>query len=143
MQRKTDRMRRLTITFSIILLTACTGERPQDIGVKGGKLARCPESDNCVSSYENDKIHGIAPIQGSLAQIRDAINATERATVITDESDYISVEFTSRIMRFVDDVEFYTPEDNGMIHVRSASRLGTKDMGVNRDRIEAIRSAIK
>ena len=58
--------------------------------------------------------------------------------VITDKQDYLYVEFKSRIMGFVDDVEFYFPEES-IIHVRSASRMGYSDLGVNRKRIETIR----
>ena len=59
--------------------------------------------------------------------------------VVTETDDFVHVEFTSRMMRFVDDVEFYFNEP-GRISFRSASRLGYSDLGVNRERMEKIRN---
>ena len=61
-----------------------------------------------------------------------------RSKVVSNKENFLHVEFTSKIFRFVDDVEFYFNEP-GVIHFRSASRIGYSDMGVNRDRIEEIR----
>ena len=65
---------------------------------------------------------------------------TENAEIITAEANYIYAEFTSDLMGFVDDVEFYLDEKDSLIQVRSASRLGESDLGANRKRIEAIRA---
>jgi uncharacterized protein (DUF1499 family) len=65
------------------------------------------------------------------------------AEVITETENYIHATFTSRIFRFVDDVEFYFMRDAPVIHVRSASRVGYSDLGVNRKRVEKIRQAFK
>jgi uncharacterized protein (DUF1499 family) len=62
-----------------------------------------------------------------------------RAKVITDTGDYIHAEFTSRLFRFVDDVEFSFDDTNKLINFRSASRKGYSDLGVNRKRMEEIR----
>ena len=67
-----------------------------------------------------------------------ALLVTSRTRILTKEEDYIRVEYTSRLFRFVDDVEFYFPEEP-VIHVRSASRLGYSDLGANRRRVERIR----
>jgi uncharacterized protein (DUF1499 family) len=61
-----------------------------------------------------------------------------RTNIVSEKKSLIHVEFTSEIFRFVDDVEFYF-EDPGIIHFRSASRLGHSDLGVNRERMENIR----
>jgi uncharacterized protein (DUF1499 family) len=68
------------------------------------------------------------------------IQNTDNAKIVEQGDRYLYAEFTSKIMGFVDDVEFYLDENDGVIHARSASRLGQSDLGVNRKRIESIRS---
>ncbi len=124
-----------------------SGKRPTTLGVKDGQLATCPGSPNCVSSQANktDSEHYIEPLAysgdaaGAIARLVAIINGMERTQVIESRDDYICAEFTSNLMGFVDDVEFYTDAASGVIQVRSASRLGQSDLGVNRKRIEAIR----
>jgi uncharacterized protein (DUF1499 family) len=67
----------------------------------------------------------------------------KKTQIITEDKNYLYAEFTSAIMGFVDDVEFYLDEDAKLIQVRSASRLGKSDLGVNRKRIETIRTKLK
>ncbi|MFN3164366.1 MAG: DUF1499 domain-containing protein [Pseudohongiellaceae bacterium] len=123
-------------------LSACAGEPPQDIGVQGGRLAPCPDSPNCVSSFESDETHGIAPLNADLETIEQVLVEMERTNIVSVEGNYLYAEFTSRLMGFVDDVEFLYDPGSGMTHVRSASRLGYSDLGANRDRIESIRSQL-
>jgi len=125
------------------------GQRPSTLGVKDGKLAPCPKSPNCVVSHgQEDAEHAIAPLQYSsdrstaMAKLADVIKAMPRAEILQQTEDYLYAEFTSQWMGFVDDVEFYLPDSPGVIHVRSASRLGESDLGVNRQRIEAIRNQL-
>lgn len=125
------------------------GSRPSNIGIKEGHLALCPASPNCVVSQgESDAEHAIAPLSytGSateaMAKLRQVVEAQPDSEIIEQTEDYLYAEFTSRLMGFVDDVEFYlNPTESGTIHVRSASRLGQSDLGVNRKRIETIRAA--
>lgn len=123
---------------------SCAGNPPTTIGVTNGHLAPCPDSPNCVSSQSNDQEHAIAPLvyngEKAAAQetLKGVVKSMAGARVITDAKDYLYAEFKSRIMGFVDDVEFYFPAEP-IIHVRSASRLGHSDLGVNRKRIETIR----
>ena len=63
-----------------------------------------------------------------------------RSKIVSEQDNYLHIEFTSRIMRFVDDVEFYFNDTKKIIQVRSASRVGRSDFGVNRKRVEMIRS---
>lgn len=130
-------------------LFSFSGQRPDNLGVKDGKLALCPGSPNCVSSQmpESDAEHKIAPIAfksspaEALAKLKSVIAAMERTELVTETSDYLYAEFTSALMGYVDDVEFYLdPSKPNEIQVRSASRLGQSDLGVNRKRIEEIRS---
>jgi uncharacterized protein (DUF1499 family) len=123
-----------------------SGKRPDNLGVKDGKLASCPSSPNCVSSQSQDKEHSIKPLTYSSSpdaafdRLKDMIQNTDNAKIVEQGDRYLYAEFTSKIMGFVDDVEFYLDENDGVIHARSASRLGQSDLGVNRKRIESIRS---
>ncbi|HAS47790.1 DUF1499 domain-containing protein [Gammaproteobacteria bacterium] len=123
-------------------LTACAGEPPQNIGVRDGRLSPCPESPNCVSSFESDEEHSIAALDATLAQIQRVVLALDEANIVEQSSDYMYVEFTSRLMGYVDDVEFLYDSASNQTHVRSASRLGYSDLGANRKRIEAIRTQL-
>lgn len=129
--------------LSIIpFLTACAGEPPTNIGVENGRLTACPDSPNCVSSFESDDEHGIQPLSASLEDIEQVLVSLDEANIVSSNGNYLYAEFTSRIMGYVDDVEFLHDADSGVTHVRSASRLGYSDLGANRNRIENIRSLL-
>ena len=123
------------------------GKRPNNLGVTAGKLTACPNTPNCVCSQidKSDTQHYIEPIsysgssQDTIAKLKGVIQGMERTAIITEEQNYLYAEFTSKLMGFVDDVEFYLDETENVIHVRSASRLGKSDLGVNRQRVEEIR----
>ncbi|NER33355.1 MAG: DUF1499 domain-containing protein [Oscillatoria sp. SIO1A7] len=123
-----------------------SGKRPANLGVKDGKLQPCPGSPNCVSSQSTDKEHKIEPLQynsapaEAFAKLKAVIEKTDNAKIISEKDNYLYAEFTSALMGFVDDVEFYIDEAAGLIQVRSASRLGQSDLGANRTRIETIRT---
>lgn len=125
-----------------------SGQRPTTLGIQAGKLAPCPNSPNCVSSSSADTEHAIAPlsIAGSSTEafqkLRTVIEAQPRTKIIESTDTYLYAEFTSALMGFVDDVEFYLDQAADVIQVRSASRLGESDLGVNRKRIEAIRTQL-
>ena len=137
----------VVLVFCLAVLVGCTGKPPRDIGVKDGKLSPCPSSPNCVSSQSpaGDEEHYIQPLtysgspESARAALISVIESMKRTKIITVTDDYIYAEFTSRLFRFVDDVEFYIDDSAKTIHVRSASRLGKSDLGVNRKRIETIR----
>ena len=120
--------------------------RPTNLGLKDGHLAACRRTPNCVSSQADpaDREHYIAPIafRGSMESLRGAVESMERATVIKAERDYLYAEYRTRLLRYVDDLELYYDQKQGLVHVRSASRLGRRDFGVNRKRVEALRKAI-
>jgi uncharacterized protein (DUF1499 family) len=121
-------------------------KRPTNLGVKDGRLAPCKRTPNCVSSQAEpqDREHYIAPLafRGSMAELRRAVESMPRASVITAERQYLYAEYRTRLMRYVDDLELYYDERAGLVHVRSASRLGRRDFGVNRQRVEALRRLI-
>lgn len=123
-----------------------SGQRPTNLGVKEGQLSPCPGSPNCVVSQGNeDAEHAIDPIQYSgdraaaMARLAELVKAMPRTAIIQQTDDYLYAEFTSKLMGYVDDVEFYLDPTEPKIQVRSASRLGQSDLGVNRQRVEAIR----
>lgn len=134
-------MRKALLAF-IPFLSACAGEPPQNIGVVEGRLTPCPESPNCVSSFASDETHGIAPLAADLRQVERVLVGMDAANIVRAADNYLYAEFTSRLMGYVDDVEFLYDPASSVTHVRSASRLGYSDMGANRKRIEAIRSAL-
>lgn len=130
--------------------TVFSWKRPDYLGAKNGRLARCKRTPNCVCSQEDpkDTEHYVAPIEfrGSTAQamaaVRRAVEAMSRTTIVQSDAGYLYAEFRSKLMGFVDDVEFVFDETTALIHVRSASRLGRRDFGVNRARVERLRNAI-
>ena len=112
-------------------------------------LAPCPDSPNCVSSLapDSDREHYIAPFSFSgdpaaaWQRLRTAVLAEKRVTIVQERKGYLHAEMRSLIFRFVDDVEFSLAADADLINVRSASRMGYSDFGVNRKRVERIRAA--
>jgi uncharacterized protein (DUF1499 family) len=135
------------LATTIASLFSFPGTRPTNLGIHDGKFAPCPSSPNCVNSQSQDS-HRIAPLtysgspDAAFDQLKAVIRATPRTQIITETDDYLYAEFTSALMGFVDDVEFYLNRDAGEIEVRSASRLGESDLGVNNQRIETIRTKL-
>jgi uncharacterized protein (DUF1499 family) len=111
------------------------------------QLAACPQTPNCISSQAEDGQHAIAPFsftgsaQTAWDQLRSAILSEKRTSIVEEGTNYLHAEARSRVFGFVDDVEFLLVPDDNIIHVRSASRKGYSDLGVNRRRIERIRRA--
>ncbi|OKH15176.1 DUF1499 domain-containing protein [[Limnothrix rosea] IAM M-220] len=119
-----------------------SGKRPDDLGVTDGKLKACPGTPNCVCSQSDRPQEKIDPLPAvSLDQVRQVVEGMEGSTIMEQTDNYLYAEFKTKLMGFVDDVEFF--HDGNAIQVRSASRLGKSDLGVNRDRVEAIRGALK
>ena len=128
-------------------LLKLSGRRPANLGVSNGKLAPCPKAPKCVSSQAGDTQHGIQAlpiidsVPASMQRIVDLLTEWPEARLVTEKPDYLHAEFTSALMGFVDDVEFLATPEEELIHVRSCSRLGYSDLGVNRSRVETIREA--
>jgi uncharacterized protein (DUF1499 family) len=131
-----------------LFLVGCAQNRSRSIGINDGQLSPCPESPNCVSSQSTDEKHFIDPLiygipsSEAMAKLKEIINSMKRSRIVAEEDNYLHSEFRSAIFRFVDDVEFYLDTGNNVIHARSASRTGYYDFGVNRKRIELIRSKL-
>jgi uncharacterized protein (DUF1499 family) len=134
------------VTLALLTLRS---RRPAFLGAHEGRLSSCPGSPNCVSSQAEDDAHRLAPLVfagdpgGAWARLRAVLDPWPRTRVVTATDMYLHAECTSRVFRFVDDVEFLLDRDAKLIHVRSASRIGHSDLGVNRRRVEAIRQAFE
>lgn len=123
--------------------------RAPQVGVQNGRLASCPESPNCVCSFDTDDEHGIAPLDAgddppaTFERLQTLLQSMSRVRIVTDEANYLHTEFTTPLLRFVDDVEFLLDAGAGVIHVRSASRIGHSDLGANRKRVEELREQLQ
>lgn len=119
------------------------------LGIHHSKLSPCPTSPNCVCSDSADKKHYIEPYQLKVKPsegweaFKKVISALPRITIISATNDYLHAEARSRIFRFVDDMEFQLRPQQNIIAIRSAARLGHYDFGVNRHRLDKIRSKLR
>lgn len=108
-------------------------------------LPPCRRTPNCVSTQTDDPGKRMDPIpySGPLSQARErllaVLRAQPRTRIVLEEPGYLKAECRSRIFRFVDDVDLLFDDQAKVIHFRSASRLGRRDFGVNRARMEEIR----
>lgn len=138
----------LTLISSLIF-PAASWANSSNLGVNQGHLSDCPASPNCVVSQNADAKHVIDPISYHVDRkqawetLLKVLTVVPRTEVIEQTDNYIHALSKSRIFKFVDDVEFYLPENESVIHVRSASRVGESDLGVNRRRVEQIRLAMQ
>lgn len=131
------------------------GSAPSDLGVKQGRLKGLSATDNCVSSqadlypdHPQRKYASIAPLAlrgdgpATMAKLKTMVEGMDGAKIITSAPDYLYAQFTTPLMKYVDDVEFWFDPAAGVIQMRSASRLGKSDLGLNRKRMEAVRAAL-
>lgn len=133
-----------------------SGSMPTDLGVKEGRLKQPSKTPNSVSSqaalwpdHPQREYAGIAALAlrggdgaATLARLQQLVAAYPGAKLIRSQDGYFYAQFTTRWLKFTDDAEFWLDPAAGVIEVRSASRLGSKDQGVNRERIEALRSQL-
>ena len=135
----------LPLNPTIASLFSFSGTRPTNLGLNHNRFADCPSTPNCVNSFSTDA-HAIAPLRYSgspetaFANLKQTIRSLPRTKIIQASDQYLYAEFTSKVMGFVDDVEFYLDKPENAIQVRSASRLGESDLGVNQQRVESIRA---
>lgn len=132
------------------------GKTPSNLGAPDGKLKPPSKTENSVSSQASlypehpMRVYAeIAPISfagdaaAAWTKLQKAVATLPRTSIITSTDNYLYVQSTTLLLRFTDDMEFVLDTTNGVIHVRSASRLGRKDFGVNRARVEAVRAAFQ
>lgn len=123
-------------------------QRAPDLGLVDGELRPCPGKPNCVSSRSRGRSHAISPIaldgpaERAMRLAGRVIESMPGGHVTTLDGRYLRAEFTSRLFGFVDDLELLWSEDEQVVHVRSASRVGNSDLGANRRRVELLRQRL-
>lgn len=145
----------VVVAIAVGQLGFLQGTPPTDLGVRNGKLKPPSMTENSVSSqaslypdHPQRKYADIAPLRvkgegpATIAQIKAIVEGMPGAKVVKSEPGYLYAQFTTRLMKYVDDVEFWFDPAANVIHVRSASRVGRGDLGVNRKRIEAVRAVL-
>jgi len=124
-------------------------QAPANLGVRDGRLAPVREQYwNAVSSQATTDTHRIDPLRirgepkAAFARLRERVGQTPGVRIVEANDTYLRAECETRVLRFVDDLELLLDAPAGVVHVRSASRLGRKDFGVNRARIESLRTTV-
>jgi uncharacterized protein (DUF1499 family) len=137
------------LLFLCVFCTGCFTKTPKNIGLTENGLNKCPEKPNCIVSMGQGENHTVLPIKYETSRpaavnlLQSIVSSMPGAEIVTATDNYLYAEFRSRILKFVDDVEFFFPLEESVIHYRSASRLGYYDFGVNVKRMEYIRSRFK
>ncbi len=133
-------------TFILLLIFTLTSLAE---GLEKKILPPCSNTPNCVSSQATDKLHYILPYKISgdpkraWAEFRKVVSAHDRMQISHESEDTLHAEATSLILQFVDDIDAVLDAKAGLIHIRSASRVGHSDFGVNRKRIENLRAQLR
>jgi uncharacterized protein (DUF1499 family) len=146
------------VAAAVVLLVAAgqlgwlRGQAPADLGVRDGRLKAPSPRPNSVSSqaalwpgHPQQAAAQIAPLAGGRAafvHLRTLLATWPGAAVVTARDDYLYVQFTTPLLKFTDDAEFWLDPAAGVVQLRSASRLGDSDLGTNRKRIEALRAQL-
>ena len=144
---------RIFIIGTLLMLTSipllsCSDKRPSALGLADSKLHPCPSSPNCFSSDDQDNDHKIAPFElvkpanEVWPVVREIVLALPRTRIVAETGNYLHAECRSFLFGFVDDLELYLRPEDGIIAVRSAARSGYSDFGVNRRRIESLRTSL-
>jgi uncharacterized protein (DUF1499 family) len=131
-----------------LALVSCSGNSPANLGVSGSGMAPCPSSPNCVSSDALDSDHRVFPLMLAVPAadawpvVRDFVSKLPRTRIVHEKPGYLHAECRSALLGFVDDLELDLRSSEGIVAIRSASRLGYSDFGVNRRRVEALRALL-
>ena len=141
--------------LSFMLVSGCA-MLPQPVGVADGKLRPCPAAPHCVSSDEADMLSRIAPLKvkgdpaAAWAALRSALLAMPRVELLADATaaeahagSYLHFTASTATMGYTDDVEFLLRAERAEIAMRSCSRIGYYDFGVNRARLESVRTTLR
>lgn len=143
-------MPRAQMSLFLLALVAlgCAGSPPPTLGVRDGALADCPPTPNCVHTADPAAERRVSPFRlqadaSAWATVRQVAEAMPRTRVVTATDTYLHAEAMSLVFRFVDDLELLLKPEEEEIVVRSASRVGRSDLGVNRRRVERLRSDLR
>ncbi len=130
----------LVVTGAVLL--SYKSKSGSALGLMDGALAPCPSTPNCVSSEAGTPpSHLIEPLNAEHWDNLPAVITQSGGTIMSQTEDYIAAEFTTPLLRFVDDVEFRKADT--AVHIRSASRVGKSDLGANAKRVEQLRAALQ
>lgn len=140
----------VAVALIALVVIARFSKQGQPPGVADGRLTRCPDTPNCVcSEFRADRTHFIEPFElpaetaaRALTRIRTAI-LEQGGSIRSESADYLAATYTTPLFGFVDDLEIRIDPANGLAHVRSASRVGHGDLGVNRKRVERLRELLR
>jgi uncharacterized protein (DUF1499 family) len=148
------------LVFVLMLLAVIAGQAgwlagkmPADLGVKDGRLKPPALTPNSVSSqadlyadHPQKRYASVAPFrysgdpQAAMGRLAAVLEATPGCVLVTREPGYLYAQCSTRLLKYMDDVEFALDEAAQLVHVRSASRIGRGDLGLNRKRVEALRA---
>ncbi len=149
----------LVVVLALVLVIAgqmglLAGKAPSRLGVTDGRLKPPSSTPNSVSSqaslypdHPQQAYAAIAPLtfkgdgEAAIKQLAQVLTQMPRTVIVTQNADYLYAQSTTALLKFTDDVEFWLDKPNQVIRARSSSRLGRKDFGVNRARVEAVRTA--
>jgi uncharacterized protein (DUF1499 family) len=133
-------------------LLKISGKRPENLGVRNGRLTPCPEDKStCVCSQQQADVPGelgpqhVHPFKyagspgDAMTRLLAVLLEEPRCTLVTQTRDYVYAEFQTDLLGMIHDVEFLVAPAESVIHVRSAARLGPSDFGMNRARLETLR----
>jgi uncharacterized protein (DUF1499 family) len=136
------------VSTAVLAIAARRVGAPATLGVRDGQLSACPPTPNCVSTQAVQSFQFLPPLlwsgsaEQALAGIQAIIALEPRAEIVVTQDNYLHAVFRSPTMAYPDDVEFYVDEAAGLIHFRSAARLGSGDAGVNRQRMQRLSALI-
>lgn len=139
--------RQAVVAAGAALLLAGCGAGSMQLRDADGRLQPCDSGPHCVTSETRDAARRVEPFRhdgtaaDAIARLATVIKTMPGAAIVTQRDGYLHATFTTRLMRYVDDVEFTASATPGELAVRSSSRIGYYDFGANRDRVEAIRAA--
>ena len=135
------------LLLPVILLAAASllSSKPRSEPVTAGRLPACPSSPNCVSTQADDATHAMQPLpfagtpEQALQAVQAALESLPGVRVTQVEGHVVQAEATSRLFRFVDDIDCVVDAEQRLVHFRSASRVGHSDFGANRARMQRFR----
>jgi len=140
----------VALVIGLCIYVVLSNRLPEGLGVVDGQLNSCPTSPNCVSTQADpeDATHYVEPIvysgdrKATQLKIESLMLTSSNVRIVSSELGYVHFEVKSKLIGYIDDVEFYLPEADSVVHFRSASRVGHSDLGVNRERFNQINSLI-
>ena len=136
------------LAMILMAVVSCTTTGKTNVDRNHLKLSPCPQKPNCVSSQSENISSYVDPVRYMVSNeklrtyLKKLIETMPRTTIVESGPRYLHAEFRSAVFGFVDDVEFLLGHPPGVLHIRSASRVGYWDFGVNRRRVERIREEL-